>query len=68
MRGLRQPYVVAVKKGDRQGCDFFEKKKITLREGFITETEEPIDPLIGPLSGAILQCEEIHRASAALTK
>ena len=65
MRGLRPPYAAALKRGDKQAADVFVKGRHTLREGFITETEEPIAPLLTPLITAWKNCENVHRASGA---
>jgi hypothetical protein len=63
MRGLRPPYAAALKRGDKQAADVFVKGRHTLREGFITETEEPIVPLLTPLITAWKNCETVHRTS-----
>lgn len=63
MRGLRPPYVNALKRGDKKACAHYEKNKNTYREGFFTELEEPIDLILKPLNAAILNCEIKHRAS-----
>jgi hypothetical protein len=65
MRGLRKPYVQALQRGDQASADSFVKKKQTYREGFITEFEEPIAPLIKPIGLAISNCEPLHRNSGA---
>jgi len=64
MRGLRPPYVAALKRGDQQTIEHHLKTKTTLREGFITELEAPIEPILKPLSLAISKCETLHKASA----
>jgi hypothetical protein len=64
MRGLRPPYVAALKKGDQKAIELNQRNKTTYREGFITEFEEPIDAILTPLTNAIAQCEDLHRASA----
>lgn len=65
MRGLRPPYREALKRGDRQAIEFYEKRKITLREGLLTEHEEPIEAFTKPLSAAVKNCEKLHRAAGA---
>ena len=65
MRGLRPPYVAALKRGDRQTIEHHRTTKTTLREGFITELEAPIEPILKPLSLAISKCETLHKASAS---
>jgi hypothetical protein len=61
MRGLRRPYVEALKRGDRAAIEEHEKRKTTLREGFISEREEPIELILKPLGAAISTCEAVHR-------
>jgi len=65
MRGLRRPYVEALKRGDRKAVEFYEKSKHTYREGFVSELEVPIEPLVQPLGLSLRKCEDIHRASGA---
>jgi len=65
MRGLRRPYVEALKRGDQKTIDFYEKSKHTFREGFVSELEVPIAPLVEPLGLSLRKCEEIHSASGA---
>ena len=65
MRGLRRPYVEALKRGDQKAIQGFEKSKTTYREGFVSEFEEPIEALLKPLGLAIQNCEKIHRESGA---
>jgi hypothetical protein len=62
-RGLRPPYREALKRGDQKAADEFVKGRHTLREGFITETEAPIEPLLTPLVAAWKNCEKVHHAS-----
>ena len=38
---------------------------VTLREGFITELESPIEPILIPLRLAISRCETLHKASSS---
>lgn len=64
MRGLRQPYITALKKGDTKETASFEKRRVLYREGFITDHEEPIDAIRTPLKSAINQCEKLHCGSA----
>jgi hypothetical protein len=68
MRGLRRPYLVALKQGDQKTVEFYVRNKHTYREGFITELEKPFEPLIKPLGIAFSKCETIHRASATPDK
>ena len=63
MRGLRRPYLAALKQGDRKTADFYVRQKHTYREGFITEFEEPIDSLLMPLALVFSNGETIHRGS-----
>ena len=63
MRGLRPPYVAALRRGDKQTIEHHVKTKTTLREGFITELEAPIKPILKPLSHAISKCAALHEAS-----
>jgi hypothetical protein len=65
MRGLRPPYAAALKRGDKPAADVFVKGRHTLREGFISVTEEPIEPLLTPLIAAWKKCETVHRAAGA---
>lgn len=64
MRGLRPPYVAALRRGDQKTIDHHVKTKTTLREGFVTELEAPIEPILKPLSEAISKCESIHSRPA----
>ncbi len=64
MRGLRLPYRSALESGNRSAAADYEKKGRTFREGFFTESEEPIKPLTVPLGRAISSCEVLHRASS----
>ncbi|MBM3861270.1 MAG: hypothetical protein FJ395_16710 [Verrucomicrobia bacterium] len=61
MRGLRTPYVAALKRGDQQTVEHHRKTRTTLREGFITELEAPIEQILTPLSLAISKCETVHK-------
>jgi hypothetical protein len=65
MRGLRPPYVAALRSGDQKAIDHHVSTKTTLREGFITEQETPIEPILEPLCLAISKCETLHKASAS---
>lgn len=65
MRGLRREYIDALKRKDQKSSEYFENKKLTYREGFFTEFEQPIEPLLEPLSNALKKCDEVHRASTA---
>lgn len=60
MRGLRKPYIEAMQRGDQPTVQFYLKSKHTFREGFISELEEPITPLLTPLSQAIRESEQVH--------
>lgn len=64
MRGLRQPYIAALKKGDTKETASYEKRGALYREGFITDHEEPINAILTPLKSAIRQCENLHGGSA----
>lgn len=68
IRGLRLPYVAALRTGNQQTIAIHEKNKDTYRQGFFTESEEPIKPILTPLSQAISNCVGLHRASGALEK
>jgi len=61
MRGLRREYIAALKRNDQQSIEYFDNKKLNYREGFFTEVEEPIEPILNPLSVAIANCEKLHR-------
>ena len=63
MRGLRTSYVEALKRGDQKSIEFYVKSKHTYREGFVTEFDEPIEPIVKPLSLAISNCERVHHDS-----
>jgi hypothetical protein len=64
MRGLRRPYLEALKLGDQKNIEFYVKSKHTYREGFVSEFDEPIDPIVKPLSLAISNCERVHLDSS----
>ncbi|MFA6173435.1 MAG: hypothetical protein WC701_07075 [Kiritimatiellales bacterium] len=66
IRGLRREYVAALKRNDQKSIEYFKNKKLTYREGFFTEFEEPIEPILNALGPAISNCENLHRASTAL--
>jgi hypothetical protein len=68
MRGLRPPYVAALKRGDQQTIEHHRKTKTTLREGFITELEAPIEPILKPLSLAISKCAILHQTGGGKDK
>jgi hypothetical protein len=61
IRGFNLPYQNAVAKGDPAEIARLEKTKY--RPGFISEFEEPIEPLIAPLIRAISNCPAIHRGA-----
>jgi hypothetical protein len=63
MRGLRQPYIEALKKNDGTEVSFYEQRGIRYREGFITDQEKPIEPILTPLIAAIAKCEGLHQSS-----
>ena len=63
MRGLRQPYLDALKKGHATEVSFYEQRGIRYREGFITDHEQPIEPILVPLKAAIAKCEGLHQNS-----
>ena len=62
MRGLRPPYFAALKRGDQQAIEMHVKRKTIYREGFITEFEQPFEPLLKPLSQALSTCDALHKA------
>jgi hypothetical protein len=61
IRGLRREYIAALKRNDQKSIEYFDNKKLNYREGFFTEIEEPIEPILKPLSRAISNCETLHR-------
>ncbi|WP_395742284.1 hypothetical protein [Prosthecobacter sp.] len=63
VRGLRQPYLAALKKGDAREISSYEQRGTLYREGFISDHEEPIDPILTPLKAAIAKCDELHKKS-----
>jgi alpha,alpha-trehalase len=65
MRGLRPPYLAALKRGDRREIESYERGRRTYREGFITDHEVPLEALVRPLSAAIADCDRIHRHAPA---
>ncbi|MBI5800822.1 MAG: hypothetical protein HZA92_08890 [Verrucomicrobia bacterium] len=65
MRGLRPPYVAALKRGDQATIDQHVKKKTTLREGFITELEQPIEPILKPLSLVLSKAKTMHQTGGS---
>ena len=60
IRGLRKPYLEALQKGDTKTAKSYEDARHTYREGFFTELEEPITPLLAPLSQALRESEQVH--------
>lgn len=64
IRGFNLPYQNAVEKGDLKEIARLEKTKY--RPGFISEFEEPIEPLLVPLIQAISNCPAIHRGANAV--
>ena len=68
MRGLRKPYIDAVKKGNTKEVSNYEQRGVLYREGFITDHEEPIEPILAPLKAAIAKCASLHQNSAEKTK
>jgi len=68
MRGLRRPYLAALEKGDTKESSRYERRGIRYREGFITEHEQPIEPILTPLKVAIAKCAELHRSSGGQDK
>lgn len=63
MRGLRQPYLAALKKGDTKESAAYERRGTLYREGFIDDHEQPIEPILTPLKAAIAKCEGLHKSS-----
>ena len=63
MRGLRQPYIAALKKGDAKEAASYEQRGILYREGFIDDHERPIEPILTPLKAAISKCKGLHKDS-----
>lgn len=63
VRGLRQPYIAALKKGDAKEAASYEQRGALYREGFITDHEQPIDAIVKPLKAAIATCEQLHARS-----
>jgi hypothetical protein len=61
MRGLRQPYLAALKRGDADEIRRFEQGGRIYREGFVTDREEPIEAIVAPLRAAVSRAEELHR-------
>jgi hypothetical protein len=61
MRGLRKPYIDAVKKGNDKVVASYEQRGVLYREGFIDDHERPIEPILTPLKAAIAKCEGLHR-------
>jgi len=59
IRGFCLPYQNAVKTGKQAEIARYEKNKY--RPGFISEFEEPIEPLLAPLIQAISNCPKAHR-------
>lgn len=68
VRGLRPPYIAALKRGDTKEITFYEHRGTTYREGFITDHEEPILPIVASLRAAISKCGDLHRKSAGEAK
>jgi hypothetical protein len=65
MRGLRKPYIDAVKKGNAKEVASYEQRGVLYREGFIDDHERPIEPILTPLKAAIAKCLGLHRSSGA---
>ena len=61
MRGLRKPYIDAVKKGNAKEIANYEQRGVLYREGFIDDHERPIEPILTPLKAAIAKCEGLHK-------
>lgn len=68
MRGLRRPYLDALEKGNAKESTRFERRGILYREGFITEFEQPIEPILKPLREAIAKCERLHQTGGSKDK
>lgn len=64
MRGLRQPYLAALKRGDQQAVETLVKGRHRYREGFITELEEPIEPLLAPLIAVWQNAGRVHQGTS----
>ncbi len=65
MRGLRKPYIDAVKKGNAKEVANYEQRGVLYREGFIDDHERPIESILTPLKAAIAKCEGLHKTHAA---
>jgi len=63
MRGLRKPYLDALEKGDAKESGRFERRGILYREGFVTDAEQPIEPIVQPLRAAIAKSAGLHQNS-----
>jgi len=61
MRGLRKPYLVALEKGDAKESGRFERRGILYREGFVTDSEQPIEAILQPLRAAIAKSASFHQ-------
>lgn len=68
VRGLRPPYLAALKRGDTKETSSYEQRGATYREGFITDHEEPIVPVVNALRAAIAKCDQLHRDSTGKGK
>lgn len=68
VRGLRPPYIAALKRGDTKETTSYEQRGATYREGFITDHEEPILHVTTALKAAIAKCDQLHRESAGKRK
>jgi hypothetical protein len=66
MRGLRQPYLAALNKGDTKESAAYERRGTLYREGFIDDHEQPIEPILTPLKAAIAKCDGLHRSSGGV--
>lgn len=64
VRGLRPPYIAALKRGDAKEAASYEQRGATYREGFITDHEEPIAPVVNALKAAVAKCNQLHHESA----
>jgi len=62
MRGLRKPYIDAVREGNAKEVASYEQRGVLYREGFIDDHERPIEPILTPLKAAIAKSEGLHRS------
>jgi len=65
IRGFCLPYQNAVKTGRK--AEIAQREQTKYRPGFISEFEEPIEPLLTPLIQAISNCPKVHREAKAVS-